>query len=532
MALGLSILSSARSLISLLGLGLVVGGCSRSDLGKTEDVVVPYREGMTLREAFDTLPASAPADAKLKLLEGNVEAWAERWRLLANAERTLDVSYFILHQDIFGVAFLGHVLEKARAGVEVRLLLDAQGTKMSWTPRGDDYLDELVATGNVEIKSYRPLVGRWLEALVTLDITRVAASEHDKIIVADGERSLIGGRNIGGEYFTDPRESPASFHDTDMLIDGAASGRALTEAFEAQYDSQDAWNGAGENVNLQSTRTTLELAYRAMDEWLRNAKIAPPLSKDLAAVLPDFEKELSKYRRLAGALRRSEKDMLTASTRVIDSQTRQRSTDDPITQSIARLVRSSTQRIVLQSPYLVLSEDGVALLADAARRGVKIVMLTNSPASSDNALSQAFFLEQWPEILARVPTMKLYVGGTKHTLHSKVSAFDGSVAMVGTYNLDPTSMEINSEVVATVWSEKFAGEVERITRRTIERGAPEAYEYRIRRTASGEAVRGKDGRPIVERGPQDHTEPKRWTALNVFWKSLRAAESVGVSPFL
>ena len=81
----------------------------------------------------------------------------------------------------------------------------------------------------------------------------------------------------------------------------------------------------------------------------------------------------------------------------------------------------------MQSPYLVLSEEGIALLADAGRRGVAITVLTNSPVSSDNALSQAFFLEQWPDLLARVPGMRLFVGGSPHTLHGKSAVFDDQV---------------------------------------------------------------------------------------------------------
>ncbi|MGH7897389.1 MAG: phospholipase D-like domain-containing protein, partial [Candidatus Binatia bacterium] len=378
---------------------------------------------------------------------------------------------------------------------------------------------------------FRPLVGRYLEALATLNIDRIVASEHDKVMVSDGERSLIGGRNIGAEYFTDPRDSRDTFHDTDLLLGGHSAARALTAAFEDQHESFDAWRAGGETVNLQSPEQELEIAYRAMDQTLRVGRLDATLAKKLRDTLPGFEEDLRERPRLAGSLRRRDERTLSAETRIVDSQTRERSSDDPITQAIVRLVRSSSRRIVLQSPYLVLSEEAVELLADAARRGVKITILTNSPVSSDNALSQAFFLEQWPEILARVPTMRLFVGGTKHTLHSKAGVFDGRVSMVGTYNLDPTSMMVNSEVMALVWSERFADGVERVTRRMIERGPPHAYEYRIRRGPSGEAVRDEDGKPIVAFGPKDHADPERWTSLNVFWKGLRAAEWVGVSPF-
>ena len=114
---------------------------------------------LDLRGTFEGLPKGS--DATLRLLTANADAWAERWRLVAAAERTLDVNYFILHEDVFGVAFLGHLMVKARQGVRVRVVLDGLGTTLSRSLRGKDYLDELAEAG-VVVKTYRPLWTRWL----------------------------------------------------------------------------------------------------------------------------------------------------------------------------------------------------------------------------------------------------------------------------------------------------------------------------------------------------------------------------------
>lgn len=95
----------------------------------------------------------------------------------------------------------------------------------------------------------------------------------------------------------------------------------------------------------------------------------------------------------------------------------------------------------------MLPDAAINLFADIAKRSVQITMLTNSPLSTDNALSQTFFLEQWPELMARVPTLRLFVAGDRHTLHSKLAVIDGQLALIGTYNLDPLSIAINSELV-------------------------------------------------------------------------------------
>jgi cardiolipin synthase C len=489
-----------------------------------------WHRGMDLRETFETFPPSSGA-AKLTLLTDNPAAWLERWRLLAESERTLDLSYFILHEDVFGVSFLGHVLERAEHGVKVRLLVDAQGTKMSWKPRGNDYFDELQAHPNIEIKVYRPLPNRIVEAFLKLTPTAAIASEHDKIIAVDGRSGMVGGRNIGAEYFADPKSEPKAFEDTDLSISSEAVCGRLVAAFGAQFESDDAKDEWGDAVNLRPRSEELLGAYRAMDDWLRGTS-----SRASAGGTDDKSKpwreHLRKHPRLRGALRKElAAPTVESETRILDSQTRYGKANDPITQALARLVQSAKREIVVQSPYLVLSKEAVSLLEDAGKRGVKITLITNSPVSSDNALSQAFFLEQWPEILARVPKMRLFVGGEKHTLHSKVAVFDRVLSMVGTYNLDPTSMTMNSEIVAAAWSEPFARQVLRHPKRMIAAGPPAVFEYRIRRDRRGAPVRGDDGRPLIAFGPEQHCDPKAWKALDAFWTTLRAAEKVpGLSP--
>jgi cardiolipin synthase C len=482
-----------------------------------------------LRRSFASLPPGGPAE--LRLVTRNGDAWTERWRMLTAAQRTVDVNYFILHEDIFGVSFLGHLLEKARHGVQVRVVLDGLGTRLSRSVRGEDYLDEL-ATAGVKVKTYRPLWTRYLEAFFTFTPTATFASNHDKIIVVDGRQSLIGGRNIGMEYFASPASDERVFFDVDLRIDGATLSNGLTAVFESQYASDDAWKAGGEWLNLRPLAAELQLAYEAMDRWLRGIPPDATFRERIGTSGIDWQTEVEKLPQLHGALLARRPRSFTAETRVLDSGMRRAPAEDAITSAVARLVRSARRSILVQSPYLVLSEEGVALLADADRRGVAITVLTNSPVSSDNALSQAFFLEQWPEILARVPHLRLFVAGKRHTLHGKTATFDDRLALVGTYNVDPTSMALNSEVVAAVWSRRFARAVAAEPRRRIAMPAPEVYEYTIERDASGAARLDATGKPIVGFGPRDHCTPEEWKELGVYWTLLKTARIAGFEPLL
>lgn len=489
--------------------------------------LAPYHPGMSLREAFDTLPASADRTA-LTLLLDNTDAWTARWRLLESARQSLDISYFILREDLFGAAFLGHLLKKAKEGVRTRLLFDAQGTAMSFvSPRGNDWLDTLANTGNVKLKLFRPLLNRYVQALLTLNPVALVASEHDKILVMDNHIGMIGGRNISAEYFADPADMPKAFEDADLILQGKTAARRLIAAFEAQYRRDDAQAIERERLNLESYAEELLLAYRAMDAWLKGVPLDASSQERIKTLGLSWRKDLAKFPRLRGALKEpAPEPEAQAETRLLDSRTRLEPREEIIGEALARLSQSARRQILIQSPYLVLSKQAVDTLAAVGRRGVQITVLTNSPVSSDNALSQAFFLEQWPELLARVPGLRIFVTGRARTVHTKLAVFDDQVTLIGTYNLDPISMEINSEIMAAVWSGPFARDAARHPRALLKRGPPMVYEYRIQRDASGQAVRDADGKPIIVFGPRDHADPEEWRKIQVYWATLRAAGKV------
>jgi phosphatidylserine/phosphatidylglycerophosphate/cardiolipin synthase-like enzyme len=478
------------------------------------------------REVFESLPAERTAAALVTLLDDNAMAWVERWRLLANARKRLDISYFILKQDVFGIAFLGHLIHKAGQGVTVRVVLDAIGTKMSRSVKGNDYLDTLVQTPNVTAKLYRPLRYRFQDAFLTLNPAAIVASDHDKILLADGVHGLIGGRNIAAEYFADLSVDPKAFRDADAVLAGRDTGAVLEAVFNSQYDVGEARRVTKETVDILDSSADLLLAYQTMDHWLRGEPFPEAVSARIRDRRLPWIDELQTHPTLRGALARSASESVQAPVRLLDSRTRLIRTDDPITASLARLVRGAKKSIFVVSPYLVLPEQAVKVLEDAARRGVKITILTNSPLSSDNPLSQALFLEQWPELMARVPTLRLFVAGDRHNLHGKFAVIDDQLGLLGTYNLDPLSMALNSELVVAVWSARFAEQLLKTGRQLITASPPTAYEYHIARNNAGRPLRDYDGRPIIAFGPNDHLKPDEWTVVRRYRWLVRGLKAV------
>jgi phosphatidylserine/phosphatidylglycerophosphate/cardiolipin synthase-like enzyme len=254
-----------------------------------------------------------------------------------------------------------------------------------------------------------------------------------------------------------------------------------------------------------SPRETVERAHERMSSWLEGRQLDPSPESDSSDVEQRWQEDLAErpeYWALLDERRRLQS--YSARVRVVDSRTREKPRAGEITQTVLQFVTDSTREITLISPYFVLGESLTSALEQAAERGVRITVLTNSPLSSDNAIAQALFLEQWPTLLSRVPSMRLFVIGGEDTLHSKILLFDRVVSLVGTYNLDPTAMQMNSELMVGLWSEPLNRHFRQQVEERIAVGAPAVYRYRIQLAADGRPELDSSGKPQVAFGPQDH----------------------------
>lgn len=501
----------------------------------------------TLGVAFDGLKTIGGGPARAELLVDNLKSWNARWSMLEGATKTIDSTYFIMEKDPFGYAFLGHLLKKQREGVEVRLLLDAmadtfgiKGFKL--TGRGQDYLQELVNAGG-QAGIYHPVHRR----LGELHDYGALSCNHDKIIAVDDRVSMTGGRNIAIDYFADPRDMPTAWRDTDTLLEGAGPAVALRKGMDAELVGG---SRAIDRIkpdqlgNLRKRDIELLGAYHMMDLWLKapafgeaekaafranpatRVGLAEKLVADALARLPGegITRAASKAERrflFEQATRLVEQLEARGSRAVYDATREVHDTDVKILDqtsviagrtndfaaSLATLCDSARERIVIQNPYVVLTEDMLQALERASQRGVEIIIGTNSPLSTDSAVTQAFFLEDWPHILARVPTARIFVLTGERKLHAKVGTIDDEISIVSTYNMDLLSGYVNSEIGAVMKSRSYTAAMKAAFVADAEDPKNGVVEYTIRRDASGKAVL-QDGKPIVEFGPEHHLPAK------------------------
>jgi phosphatidylserine/phosphatidylglycerophosphate/cardiolipin synthase-like enzyme len=154
----------------------------------------------------------ATIEGRAQFLPRNEDSWFARYLLLRNAKESIVSTYFIIEDDIFGMAFLGLLRQKAEQGLKVQLLIDAKGTKnLARTGLGQDYLQELVAAG-AEIRVFNPLLANGLHF-------NLEVANHDKILVVDHRYLVTGGRNLAAQYFLDYSDLKTAYFDRDVLMD-------------------------------------------------------------------------------------------------------------------------------------------------------------------------------------------------------------------------------------------------------------------------------------------------------------------------
>ena len=185
--------------------------------------------------AFDSIKAPG-GPAKARILDDGLDAWNARMDLIENAKTSIDSSYFIVEKDPYGFAFLGGLLKKQLEGVPVRMSIDAMADTFGThgfkaAGKGKDFLQELVNHGG-EAYVYHPVYERPLDALKG-DYS-LLASNHDKILVADGKIGITGGRNIAQDYYANPKDLKGAWRDMDVVMEGAGAAQGLKAAFDAE----------------------------------------------------------------------------------------------------------------------------------------------------------------------------------------------------------------------------------------------------------------------------------------------------------
>ena len=172
------------------------------------------------------------------------------------------------------------------------------------------------------------------------------------------------------------------------------------------------------------------------------------------------------------------------------------------------LIEGAQKEIVIQNPYVVLTEDMMKAFERASARGVKITIVTNSPESTDSAVTQGFFLNDWKKLEERVPSARIFVATGERKFHAKAFVADGKVSGDTSYNADLPSGMVNGEVGANTRSKEVAQNLMGHIYDDLHDPANKFKERTIQRDANGKAVKGADGQPVAIVGPDQTVSDK------------------------
>ncbi|MFL6708914.1 MAG: phospholipase D family protein [Massilia sp.] len=475
----------ARLVRALVGAGvatvLLLSACAHLPAPAPSAMPVALESPTTsMALALAPVAAAHPGLSGIYSLREGREAFAARAVLANAAQRSLDVQYYIWDKDITGTLLFNVLESAANRGVRVRLLLDDNNTKGL-----DAALALLDAHPGIEVRLFNPFMQRRFRLLgYVTDFSRLNRRMHNKSFTVDGRATIVGGRNVGDEYFG--AAGDMLFSDLDVLAVGP-----VVKDVEQDFDQY--WNSASSYALAQVVpASTADSAAQVRREAA--AILASPQARAYIAAInaSPFVADLH-ARRLA---------LDWARTRLVsDNPAKGLGAAPPNTRimpQIQELIGAPTRQVDLVSAYFVPGENGTQAFATMARSGVDVRILTNSLGATDVAAVHAGYAKRRHALLeAGVHLYELRrnwssdaegrrsgpFGSSASSLHAKTFAIDGDQLFVGSFNFDPRSTRLNTEMGLIIDSVPLARQ---LAERMATLPADRAYEVRL----------GEDGKLI------------------------------------
>jgi putative cardiolipin synthase len=391
------------------------------------------------------------------LLSQGLDAFVARLVLADHAERSIDAQYYLLNQDVVGALFIDRLYKAAERGVRVRLLVD--DIDLENREFGAAALD---AHPNMEVRFFNPFsrnIGRAIQYVTGLG--KQTRRAHNKSFTVDNQATILGGRNIGDEYFEANAEF--SFIDLDVLVFGPLA-QQVSASFDQYWNSELSYPVSA----LVETEPTPQEAERKKDQFdefiarqqdskyilhLRNSELAEQMRNDQVD-----------YDWANGVVVADDPEKLTQDV----SQTKYH-----LSEKLAPYLKNVRRELIIFSPYFVPGKAGLAFFKDLRDKGVQVKILTNSLASTDVGIVHAGYARYRNDLLRM--GVQLYelnqnldletgtaekkdkpIGGSKSSLHAKCFVLDRQTVFVGSLNLDARSVIQNTEIGVVFDAEPIA----------------------------------------------------------------------------
>ena len=397
-------------------------------------------------------------DHKLTILNGGLSSLQKRISIIESAQNNIEVEYFIYHTDKAGRAFTHALIERAREGVKVRVLLDHFLTKAEMDPF---VAHDLIEAG-VEVRFYN-----------TLPIIRILDFQyrnHRKLLSIDDKIAITGGRNIGNEYFDMSEEF--NFIDRDVMVEGPLA-KNIRKSFDAVWNSKPV-----KYVKRDKKPRKNDLKYRRGSRSSGRLRNYNAFRSDLkrwfdkvanSTLFMKVSEEDREFRRKMFTLTISQLEeapsaicndiSFTSDAPGIGKWTRKEPFRKLRTDVFDRM-KKITKHLMIDSPYFILEKTTTKIINDLLDRNVSIDLLTNSLHSTDAIYVSSVFNDRigpWVNrglravvysgnVMPSYDTLNQQIHKARWGTHSKGVIFDDESVMIGTFNFDPRSINYNTEM--------------------------------------------------------------------------------------
>lgn len=395
------------------------------------------------------------ANSGFRLLGSGLDAFATRLILMEAAEHSLDVQYYLFRKDTTSKLFTHYLLKAADRGVRVRMLLDDFGHE------GQEALfSALIQHPNISIQLFNPFANRILPYLGFItSFSRANRRMHNKSFIADNQAAIIGGRNIGDTYFA--ADLYTNFSDLDVLGIGEFASK-VSEVFDLYWNHKLAVpveQLAKKSNPHKLTKVREQLLLASTSE--RSRQYVERLQS--LALLDELKSgEIKLYWAQSELVYDHPDKMLNAPT------------DDTghMAPALMELLADANHEALIVSPYFIPGNTGVDMFKDWIHSGASVTVLTNSLSANDVPLVHAGYAAYRKSLIKAgvtlwelQPTVKWpkkrrlrnkKSGSSKASLHAKSMVFDRDTMFVGSMNLDPRSINLNTEIGVVIFNSTMA----------------------------------------------------------------------------
>ncbi|WP_051303440.1 phospholipase D family protein [Psychromonas aquimarina] len=395
-------------------------------------------------------------DALMMLLEDGVDAFVARVSLINAAQKSVDLQYYQYHSDLSGGLLTAALWQAAERGVRIRLLVD----DMDLAGKDID-IAKLTAHPNFEVRIFNPFLRdkRRTRQFIT-GFGSVTRRMHNKTFTVDSSISILGGRNIGDQYYG--AHSDVAFGDLDIAFTGGVVQEVQT-SFDLYWNSEITY-GINLLNDYQPSKNDLKEVGQTLQSFIeehRDSQYAQALRENdlISLVKKDIVNEYTGNAEV----------LYDDPLKVVSSREK---TEYHLTPKLRPYVNNAKDELVIVSPYFVPGDEGVALFGDLVKKGVTVRILTNSMKSNDVTIVHSGYSKYRKALLAlgvelyevdstRIDVLKKYTDkaasstASKLTLHAKYFVIDRKVTFIGSMNLDPRSRSENTEIGVIAESEKL-----------------------------------------------------------------------------